>query len=228
MELPNKSFSLLREWSRFSRAIETTLIDNIASMAPWLAPVIPAYMAWHSMITSLLFPPMIAFAGALVVEFLGLSAVSTTFTFWDYNDSKRKTDQGAPVAVALITSIFYLAVILLVNVVLDNSPFVERLAKGLLSSLSVVAAVILALRSQHSRRLQAIEQEKTDRKELRLTRKDPASLPEISGKLPHGADWRKLTAEERGKVHQMTVQQIVAKYHVSERTARNWRASNDT
>ena len=224
MESNNRTINFLKEWGRLSRAVEGVLIDNVAATAPWLAPIIPAYMAWQAMVQSLLFPPLIAAAGALVVEFLGLSAVSTTFSFWDYNDARRKTDQRAPVAVALVTSLFYLTVILTVNVVLDTAPLVHRIAKGLLSSLSVVAAVVLALRAQHTRRLTSIEYEKQERRELRNDRKQAGNLPESSGKMPRGNDWRNLPSEERATIPLLSTGQIASRYKVSERTARNWRA----
>ena len=86
----------LRSWLRLIRATEAVLIDAIAATAPWLAPLIPAFMTWQSMTSRLDFPAWVAMAGALVVESLGLSAVHTSFQLWDYNDSRRQMTRVLP------------------------------------------------------------------------------------------------------------------------------------
>lgn len=66
---------------------------------------------------------------------------------------------------------------------------------------------------------------------MTVTRPDvetlPENLPEISGNLPEPAQmpttWRQLSENDRAIVVELTVPEIVEKYHVSERTARNWR-----
>ena len=136
---------------RLNRAAEGLLIDIIAGFSPWLAPIVPAFMTFRSMTGLLGFPVWIAWAAAICVEFLGLAAVRTALEFWQWNDDKHKTDPRAPVFLAIIAGSFYLAVVLTVNVTLDNSPGLFRLAKALLSSLSVCAGLILALRAGHAR-----------------------------------------------------------------------------
>lgn len=210
----------LTSWARLTRAIEGVLVDNLAATSPWLAPLLPAYMAYDAMLTSLHFPPWVAFAGAAVVEFLGLSGVATTFQLWDYNDRRRKPDQAAPVHVALLAAAFYLTVIVTVNVMLDDAPALHKAAKALLSLLSVIAAVILALRAQHSRRLLSIEQDRQEKKDARQL---AAQDKQPSGKLPAVSDWRKLGEAERLEVKTMSAVEIASRYNVSERTARNWR-----
>lgn len=53
------------------------------------------------------------------------------------------------------------------------------------------------------------------------------SLPELSapaaGRLPLPRTWRKLSAAERLQVVELSVEEIKERYHVSDRTARNWR-----
>ena len=166
----NKIMNFLRGWGQLTRMVEGVLVDNIAATVPWLAPVVPAWLAYHNMTGVLEMPGWIGLVGAAVVEFLGLSTVSTAFSLWEYNDARRKSDQAAPVWVAIITAGFYLAVVLTVNVILDSSPAVERVAKGLLSTLSIAAAVTLATRAQHARRLQAAVDERAERREMRRER----------------------------------------------------------
>lgn len=219
----------LRSWLRLIRAVEALLIDAIAATAPWLAPIIPAWMTWSSMSTRLDFPPWVALVGALVVESLGLSAVHTSFILWDYNDSRRQIDQTAPVKVSILTAVFYLSVILTVNVLLDQSEPVHRLAKALLSSLSILAAVILAIRSQHARRLGQIEQDRAEKRAERQQRQlaavnsaTSATNRQLAGNLPAG-DWRTLPPEDRALIASISTVEVMQRYSIPERTARHWR-----
>ena len=218
----DKLVSALNGWKSLTNAVESILVDNIAATAPWLAPLVPAYMVHQAMIFILGFPVWIAWAGAAVVEFLGLAAIQTTFMFWDYNEAKRQSDQTAPVRVALATSAFYMTVVLTVNVMLDDSPFVLRMAKAMLSLLSAVAAVILALRSQHARRLQTIQNEKEERKNRKVTFSESyQKLPVLSEKLP-GSDWRTLTDDEKLAIVTLGRTKTMQTYGISGRTYLNW------
>ena len=49
------------------------------------------------------------------------------------------------------------------------------------------------------------------------------TLPELSAPLPKQRTWKSLLPEERRQVVELSVEEIVARYGVSERTARNWR-----
>lgn len=233
-----KFSDFLRSWSSATRMLEGTLIDNLAATTPWLAPIVPAYIAWDHMTHVLLFPATISFIGAAVVEFLGLSTVITATQFWDWNDSKRKTDQTAPFWIAIIAASFYLVIIVTINVLLDDSAPLSRLSKALLSLLSIVAAIIIAIRSQHARRVATLEAERQERRQERQEKKIAAKLPKRPArqrqeKPPEkspGMDWRSLSPTEREALQGLSTQGIRAIFpHISERTAREWkkRASND-
>lgn len=230
----NRITAFLRGWSQLTQVLEATLIDNVAATIPWMAPIIPAWFAYENMTTVLGMPQVISLIGAAVVEFLGLATVSTTFKLWQYNDSKRKTDQNAPVQVAIGTTAFYLIIVLLVNVILDTSPVEARVAKALLSLLSVAGAVVLAIRAQHSRRLESIEAERQERREMRRER-----LAATYGEMPQVAetrqnspkhaetrqisDWRALNIADKERIAEMTTEAVMAEWPVSARTAREWR-----
>lgn len=224
--------------NRLSAFFEVSLINNIAAITPWLAPIAPAYIAWSHMTNVLQFPPAIAVVVASVVEFLGLSTVITATQFWDWNDSKRQSDQSAPFWIALISAGFYLAIIITINVLLDNSNTIERIAKALLSLLSIVAAVIIAIRSQHARRVAGIELERQEKKFQRQERKEvklPVKRTARSRKdKPPGdkspVDWRTLSPTERQTLQGLSTQEIKNIFPgISDRTARDWkkRANND-
>lgn len=160
----NKIVTMLESLLKLNRATENLLIDIVASYSPWIAPLVPAYMTYQNMVTHLEFPIWAAWSAAICVETLGLSSIQTAVSFWQWNDAKQKADPKAPVVLAILTGGFYLATVLTVNAMLDNSPGVYRLSKALLSSLSVCAGVILALRAGHSRRVYETEQVRLERK----------------------------------------------------------------
>ncbi len=157
---------------------EMVAIDTVAAISPWMAPVIPAYLTFIHMTGALGYPPWVAFIGALVVECLGLAAIYTATQFWDYNDAKHtekenrlagmdakerkiaraKRQRNAPFWWAALAMGFYIVVILTVNALLEMEATqkgltVKVLSNALLSMLSVIAGLIIALRSQHRRRL---------------------------------------------------------------------------
>jgi len=220
----------LEAWSRLTRALENTLIDNLASTTPWLAPVMPAYIAWANMTHILKFPWWVSLIGALVVEFLGIATITTAFQFWDWNDKKRQTDQSAPFVIATICAGFYLAIILTVNVLLDTSIILSTIAKALLSTLSIIAAIILAVRSQHARRITQIEAEKEQKRQERQEKRQEqktATSRKDSGNLPGHIDWRNLSDAEKRSLAGLTPKQIQEIFTIPERTARNWKKLAD-
>ncbi len=230
----NKITNFLQGWAKLTQALEATLIDNVAATIPWMAPIIPAWFAYENMTTVLGMPQAISLIGAAVVEFLGLATVSTTFKLWQYNDSKRKTDQNAPVQVAIGTTAFYLIIVLLVNVILDISPVEARVAKALLSLLSVAGAVVLAIRAQHSRRLESIEAERQERREQRRERQAATygEMPQVAATRQNApkhaetrqiSDWRSLNISDKERIAEMTTESIMAEWPVSARTAREWK-----
>lgn len=220
MNRTDRIVSMLTSVRDLIRAVEGVLVDLIAAISPWLAPVIPAWLVKTNLSGPLGMPEFVAWTGAAVVELVGLSAVHTAFSLWDYNDTRRKSDQRAPVWVAAVVAVFYLAIILVVNVALHPGTFVERLAITLLSLLTAIAALILAVRAGHARRLGDIQAEKAAK---RTRRKVSGKLPEHSGTAETSADWRGMSPEDKRKLAGMTAAQIAGRYGVSERTARNWR-----
>jgi hypothetical protein len=156
------------------KRFEALAIDTIAAITPWLAPLIPAYLVYHNMLERLAYTELFALIGATAVEFLGLSAVHTAVTFWQWNDNHKS--ERAPFWFALGAGLFYVVIVLTVNAALDiwrDVEGVKILAHALLSLLSVDAAVIIAIRAQHARML-------NDKRERRLQGKG------TTGKTTHG------------------------------------------
>ena len=196
-------------------------MDVVAGWTPWLSPVIPAYMVWGSMQTELGFNVYMAWIGAAVVEFVGMSAVRTAFQFYDYNSSKTKLDGAAPVRWAVGTAAYYLVVVLVLVVSLDPSKNGWHvLGKALLSSMTIVGAIILALRGDHSRRIMTKEEAKVERQTARLMAKEIRNFPKVSESF---GDWRRLPIAVQEQVRDMTVEEIMVKFGTIERTAQNWK-----
>src|SRR5512139_1584955 len=150
------------------KKLEAMFIDTVAAVTPWLAPLIPAYLVYHNMTERLGYPVIFGLVGAAAVEFLGLSAVHTAVTFWQWNDN-HKTER-APFWIAFGAGLFYVAIVLTVNAALDiwqGEQWVNILAHALLSLLSVDAAIIIAIRAQHARRLNERDEARQERKAAR-------------------------------------------------------------
>ncbi len=210
-----------------SQTFERVVIDNVSAFTPWLAPLIPASMAYHNMIARLDFSPVISLFGAVAVEFLGLSAVSTALEFWKYNEDKRKSDNAAPFIVALLTGVFYVAIILTVNAMLElnQSLEIKVAAKAMLSLLSVVAAVIIALRSQHRRRLKEIADEKTQRRtERQQSRSQENPGVSLESPIKTYADYVRFN-ESRNGDGPITAEMLISKYKIPRSTAFRWQAT---
>lgn len=165
-------------------AAESVVIDIIAGVTPWLAPLIPAYMAYQNMKGVLMFDPWLALAGALVIEFLGLATVHTAVQFASYNDTAGKRElkqQGkAPFWWSVLMSLFYLTIILSVNAILDYGTHTNAhiFTRALLSLISVPAAVTIAIRSQHKRRLAEVNQPKQNRNQTENKRQTVSTINE--------------------------------------------------
>ncbi len=222
------------------KRIEAGLIDSIAAVTPWLAPLIPAYLVYHNMLERLGYSQLFALIGAGAVEFLGLSAVHTAVTFWQWNDT-RKVGR-APLLAALGAGGFYVIIVLVVNAVLDiaqgtpSEQGVKILAHGLLSLLSVDAAVIIAIRASHARR---VTDDATER-QRRADERKAARIAEVTAKQTQPANAIPQTQIKRKPVAQgakaqfiadmqgrngegpLTTSQIMEQYNVSERTAQYW------
>ncbi len=145
--------SLLEGALKLSHAFERLLVDVVVGYVPLFAPIIPASLAFDNLLNVLNMGFWVSLIGAAVVEFLGLGTVTTVTQFVDYNASRGEGDPRAPITTAVLVTGFYLVVVLTVNVLLDDSEFIERFSKLLLSTLSVAGALTISLRSQHSRRV---------------------------------------------------------------------------
>lgn len=235
---------VLGEWRALIIASEKTLVSNVAATVPWLAPVVPAYLAWDNSISILSFPPGIAIVVAIAVEGLGMSVVSTAFELWDWNDTLQDEELSAPAWVAILAVVFYLVVVITVNVSLDlGAP--AWFAKAMLSLLSVPAVVTLALRSQHTRRLESraevdsfeMDEQRKDREAKRQIRLEKARAQESFQKVPEtfqrqesfqesSGQWRtvkkKLSSAQLYSILRGTPEALAKQYGMTTKAAQSW------
>lgn len=217
--------------NRFIRDSDASLVNLLSAIAPWIAPLAPAYTTWGHMTQTLSYPPVIAFFVALAVEILGLSTVSTIISFWSYNKRNKAEYKKAPMGLAIVSFVSYFTVIIVVNIALDSAligsdsalPWFIVSARGLLTLLSIPAAILLATRTQHSELIKSVERDKAERKAERLS---APVTSDASGKKQFKKDVAsgELRAMLEASGSKATPEVIADIYQVSTRTAYRWLA----
>jgi hypothetical protein len=227
------------------RDAESSIVNFLSAIVPWLAPITPAFMTYQHMIGVLKFPIWIATPAALVVEILGFSTVSTWLSFWFYNHSHKSEAKKAPLGLIMASFGFYLGLILFSNVILDaysDATWAINSVRALLTMETIPAAVIVAARVQHRDLLATLAHEKKEKLEekqqgyLRQTEKVTESYGNLPFQQPtsilEDADWRhikpQLTLPDMEKIANLDDAGIVRIFaarqiKLSERTAGNWR-----
>ena len=171
---------------------EKSFLDFLSALVPYCVPVIPAYLTYVHVQREMEFDVWIAWTAAVVVETLGMASVSTAIRFWYHNQRYKNSSNQAPFRLAIGVYIFYLVVVILVNVILEIVAGQRGgwiiLAIALFTMLSVPSGVLIAIRAQYSEVLGAIEK--------RYSHGKPAtnqSLPEPQGgtlrKEKHASDY---------------------------------------
>jgi len=203
-------FDRINDWIQ---NVEYSLVNLVSTVAPWLAPLAPAYLSYYHMRDFLEFPVWISLAIAGVVEMLGLSTISTSLDFWNHNRRYSADKNKVPLVIPVFSFFFYLGIVLTVNVMLEINPTAVVFSKALLTLLTIPAAVTLAVRTMHREIREGLK---------KPTKKKSGNLPEISGNLPQYKDWRNVPHDDRMKIATMSPKEITSEYSVSARTARNW------
>lgn len=151
--------------------LESAAVDLVAKVAPWAAPLPTAYLVGRATVDHLAWPQVIGVVAAIVIECLGLATTSTALALWDYNASKRKSDPSGPVAVAVALVGVYFVTAVGLTVALDIAPGLAVYSPGVFPFLSLTGVTVLALRSDHKRRLATIQSVKLERKAKRRSRR---------------------------------------------------------
>ena len=229
----NNFFDGLNDWVNES---EGSLVNFLTAFSPWLAPLAPAYMTFRHMDEFLKFPFLISLALSLLVEILGFSTVSTALDFWFHNRKEKAGIKRAPLEIVVGVFIFYLALILVSNVVIDVSMayLSEGWQKGsiivvraLLTLQTIPGALIVAVRTGHRVLLREIKKEK----EQKLSEKEQNPREEsdkISENFPkRWSELRPTLTWEQviwwSKIDSTQVKEKAKLHKVDERSIVNWR-----
>lgn len=166
---------------------EETVINAVSTIVPWLVPVVPAYLTYKHAINpvELALPEWVAICIGFVVESLGLTSMYRIFQFQEYNRKYKDDGKKAPVIYPVLTYVFYLVVILLVNVVLDTQNGVKTsniISIGLLSLLSIPAGILISVQAQHTERKAEAEHRRAEQRKLREEAKKARAEAEAKAK----------------------------------------------
>lgn len=209
--------------------IENTAIDVIAVFAPWLGPIPSAYLVGRACEAYLHWHWSIALVAAIAVESIGVVSVVLSLRLYEWNQTITQKETSAPFNLSVILVAIYFLVTIGLTVLLDVIPTLARFAPAIFPLLAAVGAVNIAVKNGQQRREAARFERKEERKVSRqnpivLPPKRPL-LPEITGQetAVYSTDWRKLPEEARQEIGNMETAEIVVRFGISERTARNWR-----
>jgi type II secretory pathway pseudopilin PulG len=154
--------------------LEKNTIKIVAKLSPWLAPFPSAYFVARSAMVHLELPIPAAVIVAAIIETLGLATVHTALWAYDWNAHKRKTDPEAPVGLAILLGVVYVAATLGLVVFLEVWPALALYAPALFPALAVVGALNLAMISRQEQREAALKAEKAERQAARQARRQSA------------------------------------------------------
>lgn len=172
--MKNKNFlaSLFDGVSDTLNGAERSILDFVSMFVPWAVPIIPAYLTFFHTKDMMQFPEWVAWTAAFVVEALGITAVSTAIRFWKNNQQYKSQQEKAPFWLAVGVYVFYIAVVLTVNVLLEVTAGTRSgtviLAIGLFSLLSFPSGVLISIRAQFREQLEDREERKQERRQERV------------------------------------------------------------
>lgn len=147
---------------------ERSFLDLLSAAVPYAVPVIPAYLTFFHTRDMMQFPDWVAATAAFVVEVLGITSVATAIRFQRHNMINKDLKTKAPFALAIATYIFYILVVLSVNVLLEvvtgERSGAVIWAIALFSLLSLPSAVLISIRAQYAEILDEKAERRAERK----------------------------------------------------------------
>jgi len=170
---------------------DRSVLDLLSALVPYAVPVIPAYLTYYHALNEMDFPSWVAWTAAFVVEALGMASVSTAIRFWRNNQKYKDEKNKAPFGLAIFVYIFYLVIVITVNVVLEVYSGTRTsaiiFAIGLFSLLSLPSGVLVSIRAQYSEFL-----------EEKHARRNPTSV--VEEEKPMGFSTIKYASNYREKI----------------------------
>jgi hypothetical protein len=138
--------------TRWVNDFEGSFINFVSVFLPWLVTLIPATILYDHLI-EIGWRSWVAFIAATVVEGLGLATVNTFFRFQKHNQRYKDQKNKMPAWLVVVVYLWYLVIVLFVNVVFDivsGVAWTEIVAVTAFSTLSIPASVLIAVRGMFS------------------------------------------------------------------------------
>lgn len=242
----NRFLALLSVWHRVTQELETTVADLMTASVPWLAPILPAWLVTVGVYGMVERNLVFAGLAGLVVEILGISTITTTVRFWSHNQDVTERERyriadraerckstnvrrewRAPTSLAALSALYYLSIVIIASVILDRDaeqPFV-LVIKALLSSTSVVGAVVLGLRSQYAARTGLHRMQLHNVNSVQLHNVHAAQSSQTL-KTMLQSPRRQRTSFPQGDISSIAgsnIGDLINRYGISRRTTYNWR-----
>jgi hypothetical protein len=142
------------EWlSNVINGAESSFLNFLGALVPYAVPVIPAYLTFYHTRDMMDFPDWVAWTAAFAVEVLGMTSVSTAIRFYRHNQKYKREENKAPFKLAMGVYVFYIVVVLVVNIILEIVDGSRNhwviIAIGLFSLLSFPSGVLVSIRAQY-------------------------------------------------------------------------------
>ena len=182
--------------SEVINSAERSFLDLLSALVPYAVPIIPAFLTFDHVHKMMGFDVWVAWTAAFVTEVLGITSVSTAIRFYRHNaiyaaqataaqpaekskgkksnattTTKNKLKNKAPFGLAIFTYVFYLAIVLSVNVLLliesQSKTAAVIWAIGLFSLLSVPSGILISIRSQFGEMLEEKKEQQAARRAAR-------------------------------------------------------------
>jgi hypothetical protein len=151
-------------WNSARQSIhEEGIIDFVAKLSPWIAPLPSAWFVHDATVRHLAAGSALAWIIAIVIETLGLTTTHTALGMHAWNKAHAgQPEKRAPFALSVVLAVVYVIATLMLISVLEVAPNLQHYAPAMFPLLAVVGAVNLALRSHHNT---MVREERTDKHE---------------------------------------------------------------
>jgi len=155
------------------------LVDIISDLAPWLTPIPSAVLVSNATIRHLGWAEPVGWVSGAIVEMLGISTVSTTILYYQFNQEKRQSDKPLPWGVPATLVFVYLAATIILTVLLDTIPLLAHWSPAIFPILALMGAINLVLRRNYRGITRRIAAEREHMRALRAAAKEAKQLSEF-------------------------------------------------
>ena len=190
----------MKPWTAIANGANHTqglLVALVANAAPWVTPLPTAWLVYDRTQQHLGWPWYVAAIAGITLELLGVGILATWLELYGYNRDKRKSDPAAPMWLPILLVVLYIITAEALTVVLDVWPPSATIAPALFPVLSVAAFALLALRANHRRTLDAIEQQKAESRAMRQRNKAKAAQHQVEPRIAHDVTMQRMTKSEQ-------------------------------